>query len=292
MSIESAKAFYERVNTDEAFRKQLQNAASNNQRLKIILAAGYSFTSQEWEITLAQISRSEDSKLNDAELEMIAGGVGTVAKEQVWFNYQLPQRVWSGLKPSINSIKQLHWLFYPPAWSIKTKLSVGLLSVALIPMSLTTYNNLQQNLKSARNSEYRKLELLATSNASRLDQLIIDIQRVAVQVSTDKDVIRFLASVPEKQTDLRSSMQRSLDNIFRSNPDYDAVYIVNKNGQCLGATDPTLVGQNYASTEYLQKALLGRSNVSSILVDATSRRAGIYFSKKGTKAERTIATSW
>ncbi len=278
MSVESAKAFYERVATDEAFQKQLRNAASNNQRLKIILAAGYSFTSQEWEIALAQISRSDDSKLSDVELEAIAGGVGTVAKEQVSFNYQLPRRVWSGLKPSTNSIKQLHRLFYPPAWSIGIKLSVALLSVALIPMSLTTYNNLQQNLKSAKDSEYRKLELSATSNASRLDQLLTDIQRVAVQVSTDKDVIRFLASVPEKQTAVRTSMQRSLDNIFRSNPDYDVVYIVDKNGQCQGATDPTFVGQNYAFREYFRKALLGRSNVSSILLGATSGRPGIYFS--------------
>ncbi|MEH2326472.1 MAG: Nif11-like leader peptide family RiPP precursor [Nostoc sp.] len=278
MSVESAKAFYERVATDEAFQKQLRDAGSNNQRLKIIQAAGYSFTSQEWEITLAEISRLDDSKLSDAQLEAIAGGVGTVAQEQVWFNYQLPQRIWSGLKPSTNSIKQLHGLFYPPGWSIKTKLSVALLSVALIPMSLTSYNNLQQNLNSATDSEYRKLELLATSNASRLDQLLLDIQRVAVQVSTDKDVIRFLASVPEKQIDLRSSMERSLDNIFRSNPDYDVVYIVDKNGQCQGATDPTFIGQNYAFREYFQKALLGRSNVSSILLGATSGRPGIYFS--------------
>ncbi|MBD0304094.1 MAG: Nif11-like leader peptide family natural product precursor, partial [Tolypothrix sp. T3-bin4] len=47
MSVESARAFYERVATDEGFQKQLQNAASDEKRLEIVRAAGYSFTQQE-----------------------------------------------------------------------------------------------------------------------------------------------------------------------------------------------------------------------------------------------------
>lgn len=175
--------------------------------------------------------------------------------------------------------KHLHRLFYPLTWSIRTKLSVALLCVALIPMSFTTYHNLQQSLKSAEDSEYRKLELLATSNASRLDQLIIDIQRVAVQISTDKDVVGFFASTtPHKQTAFRSSMQRSLDNVFRSNPDYDVVYVIDRAGRCLAATDPTFIGQNYAFREYFQQSLQGHPYVSSILIGTTSGRPGIYFS--------------
>lgn len=175
-------------------------------------------------------------------------------------------------------MKHLRRLFYPPTWSIRTKLSVALLSVALVPMSFTTYHNLQQSLQSAEDSEYRKLELLATSNASRLDQLIADIQRVVVQVSTEKNVVGFLAATTPKKQAFRSSMQRTLDNIFRSNPDYDAVYIIDKKGHCLAATDPTFIGQNYAFREYFQQALQGRPYVSSILVGTTSGRPGIYFS--------------
>ncbi|GAA6623367.1 Nif11-like leader peptide family RiPP precursor [Scytonema sp. NUACC26] len=278
MSVESAKAFYERVATDEAFQKQLR-AASDDRRQEIILAAGYSFTWQEWEVAQAQISKSDDGKLSDAQLEAIAGGVGAVAGGQASFNEEPRGRVRLGLKQSIGSIKLLHRLFYPPTWSIGTKLSVALLSVTLIPMSFTTYHNLQESLKNAKDSEYRKLELLATSNASRLDQLIIDIQRVAVQVSTDKDVVGFLASTtPQKQESFRSSMQRTLDNVFRSNPDYDVVYVIDSNGRCLAATDPTFIGQNYAFRKYFGSSIQGRPYVSSILVGKTSKRPGIYFS--------------
>ena len=268
MSVESARAFYERIATDEVLQKQLQNAASDEQRLEIVLAAGYSFTLPEWEAALAKISKSGDS-ISDAQLDTIAGGLKVVP-------YQPPSRVWSGLEQI--SFDKLHRLFNPSAWSIRTKLSVALLSVALIPMSFTTYHNLQESLKSAEESEYRKLELLATSNASRLDQLIINIRRVAVQVSTDKDVVGFLAATnPQKQTAFRSSMQRTLDNVFRSNPDYDVVYIIDTKGRCLAATDPTFIAQNYAFREYFRFSIQGRPYVSGIIVGATSGRAGIYF---------------
>ena len=270
MSVESAQAFYERIATDEVLQKQLQNAASDEQRLEIVLAAGYSFTLPEWEAALAKISKSGDS-ISDAELDTIAGGLKVVP-------YQPPTKVWSGLE-QIGSIKLSRRLFNPSAWSIRTKLSVALLAVALIPMSFTTYHNLQESLKSAEDSEYRKLELLATSNASRLDQLIIDIQRVAAQVSTDKDVVGFLAATnPQKQTAFRTSMQRTLDNVFRSNPDYDVVYIIDTKGRCLAATDPTFIAQNYAFREYFRLSIQGSPYVSGIIVGTTSGRPGIYFS--------------
>lgn len=270
MSVESAQAFYERIATDELLQKQLQNAVSDEQRLEIVLAAGYSFTLPEWEAALAKISKSGDS-ISDAELDAIAGGLKVAP-------HQPPSKVWSGLE-QIGFGKLLRRLFNPSAWSIRTKLSVALLAVALIPMSFTTYHNLQESLKSAEDSEYRKLELLATSNASRLDQLIIDIQRVAVQVSTNKDVVGFLAATnPQKQTAFRSSMQRTLDNVFRSNPDYDVVYIIDTKGRCLAATNPTFIAENYAFREYFRFSIQGRPYVSGIIVGTTSGRPGIYFS--------------
>ncbi len=86
----------------------------------------------------------------------------------------------------IFKMKHFHRLFYPPAWSIAAKISTALVCAVVIPMSFTAYYNLRQSLDSVEAGEYRKLELLATSTASRLDQLIIDIQRVILQVSSDR----------------------------------------------------------------------------------------------------------
>ncbi|MUG97850.1 HAMP domain-containing protein [Scytonema sp. UIC 10036] len=146
-------------------------------------------------------------------------------------------------------------------------------------MGFTSYYNLQQSLENARASEYRKLELTAASSAGRIDQLLIDIHSVVIQVSTERNVINFLASPTLiKKTPLRSELQQTLDNVFHSNPDYDAVYLLNKQGLCLASTDPTFVGQKYNFREYFQQAIQGRSYISSVLLGKTTKRPGLYLS--------------
>ena len=272
MSIKSAKAFYDRLTTDKTLQRELRNAARDEQRLEIIQAAGYRFTRSEWQAVLAEL---DENQLSDAELEAIAGGISVAVQGAV----NPPLRVtWSRPKVS-GAITSLRRWLAPPAWSLGTKLAVALLSVALIPMGFAAYYNLQESLEQAEDSEYRNLELLAISNAGRLDQLIVDIQRVVVQVSTESSAIDFLAATSSnKQAVLLPELQQTLDNVFRSNPDYDAVYVMDKKGRCLAATDPTFVGQNYAFREYFQAAIAGKPYVSSASVGATSEQPGIYFS--------------
>jgi predicted ribosomally synthesized peptide with nif11-like leader len=76
MSIESAKAFYQRITTDEAFQTQLQSA-TNDERTAIIQQAGYDFTPKEWEAATAEVLEATevDRELNEAELESVAGGI-------------------------------------------------------------------------------------------------------------------------------------------------------------------------------------------------------------------------
>jgi C4-dicarboxylate-specific signal transduction histidine kinase len=154
-----------------------------------------------------------------------------------------------------------------------------LVAAALIPMSFITYYNLRQSLDSVEAGEYRKLELLATSVASRLDQLIIDIQRIVVQVSSDRNVVNFLAaSSSGERAGLRNDMQQTLQNVFRSNPDFDAIFIMDKEGRAVATTDPTFAGKNYAFREYFRSSIKGNSYISSILVGETTKRPGMFFS--------------
>jgi predicted ribosomally synthesized peptide with nif11-like leader len=76
MSIENAKAFYQRITTDESFRIQLHSIA-NEERKTFIQSAGYDFTSEEWKMATAEIMETEefDGEINDTELEEVAGGV-------------------------------------------------------------------------------------------------------------------------------------------------------------------------------------------------------------------------
>lgn len=79
MSIESAKAFYQRITTDPAFRAQIESYSSE-ERISFLQGTGYNFTEEEWETATAEIleTSSPDEELNEAELAAIAGGTKTI----------------------------------------------------------------------------------------------------------------------------------------------------------------------------------------------------------------------
>ncbi len=66
MSTENAKAFIERFKNDEDFRKELEERASAEERMKFAKARGFDFTINE----IAE----EKASLTDSELEDVAGG--------------------------------------------------------------------------------------------------------------------------------------------------------------------------------------------------------------------------
>ncbi len=70
-----------------------------------------------------------------------------------------------------------------------------------------------------------------------------------------------------------------LQNVFRSNPDFDAVFVMDKQGRAIAASDPKFLGQNYAFREYFRSSIQGKSYVSSILVGETTKRPGMFFSQ-------------
>jgi predicted ribosomally synthesized peptide with nif11-like leader len=69
MSVSSAKAFIEKVQSDSAFRRKLEDAPSDDERKKIIKAAGFDFTKDE-----IKSAASEHGALSDEELDKVAGG--------------------------------------------------------------------------------------------------------------------------------------------------------------------------------------------------------------------------
>jgi C4-dicarboxylate-specific signal transduction histidine kinase len=170
-------------------------------------------------------------------------------------------------------MKNLHRFLYAPTWPIAAKISVALVCAVLIPMIFTVCYNLQQSLNSVEAGEYRKLELLASSGASRFDQLIIDRHRVVVQVSSDRHVIDFLAAdTSQKRESYRPNLQPRLQNALRSHPDIDAVLLMDKKGKCLLATDPKFIGHNYSTIQ-------GNFYGFSILMGETTKTPGMFFSQ-------------
>ena len=66
MSIESAKAFLERVKSDEDFGKSVGEIATSEERMKYVKTAGFDFTKEELDKVTTELS--------DEQLEEVSGG--------------------------------------------------------------------------------------------------------------------------------------------------------------------------------------------------------------------------
>ncbi len=78
MSLESVKAFYESLRTDEVLRAQIQGVQSKEECSQIVKNAGYDFTSEEFEEYTTNLLESAlaDSKLTDLDEKELASIVG------------------------------------------------------------------------------------------------------------------------------------------------------------------------------------------------------------------------
>lgn len=108
MSIESAKVFYSRMTTDEAFRTPFEQAATKEERKQLLQVAGYDFTPEEWQVATAEIqdSNSANSELSDAQLEAVSGGVVAQAIYGVIQPYDISE--WLKQNPSTSETNAMY----------------------------------------------------------------------------------------------------------------------------------------------------------------------------------------
>jgi predicted ribosomally synthesized peptide with nif11-like leader len=76
MSSQHVKAFYEKLSQDEVFRDRIKNVKSKEDCSRIVKAAGYDFTQQEFEDYTAQLLSGDDNliEVGERELEAVYGG--------------------------------------------------------------------------------------------------------------------------------------------------------------------------------------------------------------------------
>ena len=68
MSLESARAYIEKMREDGGFREKVKGASSPEEKGKMIQEAGFEFTQEELK------QAAEEIPLSDDELESVAGG--------------------------------------------------------------------------------------------------------------------------------------------------------------------------------------------------------------------------
>jgi len=105
MSLEQVKAFYKQVANDEAFRAQVQSANSKDECSQIVKAAGYHFTSDEYEEYTSQLLESTSTQgdlkdLSEKELASVFGGItGTPIAQPLYGVIRWPQPLYGVVQP-------------------------------------------------------------------------------------------------------------------------------------------------------------------------------------------------
>jgi adenylate cyclase len=171
-------------------------------------------------------------------------------------------------------------LLAPSSWPIALKLSLTFLAASLVPMSLIATYNLRESLATVEETAYENLELFASGTADRIDQLVGDTRQSAAEVAGDAEVGAFLSGDSTERGRLAGTVQQTLGNVVRSNPDIASVMLLDRKGVCVAGTSPENVGQSYAFRDYFQETLAADSYMSELLAGTTTRRAGVYFTHR------------
>ncbi|MDD2901324.1 MAG: Nif11-like leader peptide family RiPP precursor [Syntrophales bacterium] len=77
MSIDAARNFLKRIDTDQALQERLKTAPGLEARKKIIRAAGFEFNLAEYKQAIEEAAAAAGQELTAEELEAVAGGLGT-----------------------------------------------------------------------------------------------------------------------------------------------------------------------------------------------------------------------
>lgn len=165
-------------------------------------------------------------------------------------------------------------VFEPSSWPLAVKMTLAMVLTALMPMVITSYYNLQVNLRTMTGTELSNMEQLAQATAGRVAQLIRDSQNMARAVGTDTDFVHFLQRPDESG---RQDMQAKVDALVRANPDIDLLMVMDHNGTALIASDAKVSGRNFAFRDYFKRAMQGQPNVTGIIVGTVTGAAGMFY---------------
>lgn len=168
-------------------------------------------------------------------------------------------------------------LLRPRDWPITAKFARDLGLAAIVPLLVVFWVNAASARGALDAAARQNLQLLSRVTATRLDQLLTDTSRAADQLGREEPVVA-LCSAAHAAPDLVAGAGRKLDLLLATNPDVALASITDARGVVVVSTDPEMVGKDYMFRRYVREALAGRPHISEVLVGATTRRPGVYFS--------------
>lgn len=161
-------------------------------------------------------------------------------------------------------------------WPLSIKLVTGLLLVALGPLLIFGYYDYVTNLDALRQNELRNVRQVAGNVAGRIAQLLTDTRRLAAFVAGTSEMVALLEK-PGPTSLLRAQAQ--VQGVLTTNPEIDFVMVMDRAGDALMSTEPSVIGKNYSFREYFASAIQGRPYTTGIIVGASTGASGVFIAQ-------------
>ncbi len=143
---------------------------------------------------------------------------------------------------------------------IKTKLTLALLVIALVPLlgaSVASYLVARSSLKK---QELNQLESLASIQKSRLESLMAqDRERLALLQSRTALRSSLRAFVQSPDPALRASLEQILVDARASSASFKKIHLLGMDGTVIASTEPTMVGTSQAGKDFFEEGKSGDS---------------------------------
>lgn len=147
--------------------------------------------------------------------------------------------------------------------------------MSLAPLLIATYHGTELSINALRDNELKNIKQVAGNVAGRLGQLLTDSRRLAAYVASAEVLSRLIDNpVPANLARATAAMQ----HLISANPSIDLVVVMNKSGDAVMSTEPSVDGKNFKFREYFLSAIQGRPFTTSIIVGSTLGGSGVYIS--------------
>ncbi len=160
--------------------------------------------------------------------------------------------------------------------SLATQLALSMLLVAALTVAIQFYALSRQNRTEIESLQTNNLINDAQSLAQQLDALILnEISRVR-NLSLSRAAQEFISVRPDQRSALFTPTLADFTNFLASNPFYQAVLLLDREGEVLISTEGSYVGQNFANNPSFRQALAGQAVMSPPTISERNRQAVIW----------------
>jgi len=193
---------------------------------------------------------------------------------------------------SVGTLSDVMGTFLRPAnWSLTSRTATELIVAAIVPLAICVLLVSARGRSAVENAAERNLLGVSRLVATQTEQLLSDLSGRLIQLAEDERIVRLCAADPGDRAAIAELVQAQLRRVDRDDPDVGALFVSNADGIGLVGTHDHQIGQDFTFRSYWQEARSGRANVSSVLVGARSRRAGVYFAAPVRDGERIVGVA-